>query len=153
MKPDDVIRIRHMIDTAQTVRRFVTGRQRNELESDAMLLFALVRAVEIIGEAASKVSPETRSATPWVPWSAMIAMRNRLISRLFRYRPKHCLEDGNGRNPGLDAAPGFPSAYGISLAIINPCQVLAQGSTVWTRRAQASCAAVASGQAGSKSAA
>ncbi len=45
-------------------------------------------------------------------------------SRLFRYRPKHCLEDGNGRNPGLDAAPGFPSAYGISLAIINPCRGL-----------------------------
>ena len=52
-----------MIDAAQTAMRFVTGRQREDLESDAMLVFALVRAVEIIGEAASKVSPETRSAT------------------------------------------------------------------------------------------
>jgi uncharacterized protein with HEPN domain len=48
-----------------------------------MLVFALMRAVEVIGEAASKVSPETRTATPSVPWSAIIAMRNRLIHAYF----------------------------------------------------------------------
>jgi uncharacterized protein with HEPN domain len=101
LKPDDVIRIRHMIDTAQTVRRFVTGRQRNELESDAMLLFALVRAVEIIGEAASKVSPETRSATPWVPWSAMIAMRSRLIHAYFDIDPNIVWKTATEEIPAL----------------------------------------------------
>jgi uncharacterized protein with HEPN domain len=38
-----------------------------------------VRAIEIIGEAASRVSPETRAATPQVPWPVIVAMRNRLI--------------------------------------------------------------------------
>ena len=79
MPPDDAIRIRHMIDAAETTQRFIAGRQRGDLDSDQMLLFALVRAVEIVGEAASRVTPETRSAAPNVPWPAIVAMRNRLI--------------------------------------------------------------------------
>ena len=79
MPPEDLIRIRHMIDAAETTQRFIAGRQRGDLDSDQMLLFALVRAVEIIGEAASRVTQQTRSATPNVPWPAIVAMRNRLI--------------------------------------------------------------------------
>lgn len=48
-----------------------------------MLLFALVRAIEIIGEAAAKVSPEARGSMPGVPWSRIVAMRNRLIHAYF----------------------------------------------------------------------
>ena len=48
-----------------------------------MLLFALVRAIEVIGEAASKVSQATRDAAPSVPWSQITAMRNRLIHAYF----------------------------------------------------------------------
>lgn len=48
-----------------------------------MLLFALVRAVEIIGEAAGKVSPEAQAELPQVPWPALIGMRNRLIHAYF----------------------------------------------------------------------
>jgi uncharacterized protein with HEPN domain len=48
-----------------------------------MLLFALVRAVEIIGEAASRVSEPTRAALPAAPWNQMAAMRNRLIHAYF----------------------------------------------------------------------
>jgi uncharacterized protein with HEPN domain len=43
----------------------------------------LVRSIEIIGEAASKVSEETRSVTPNLPWRAIIGMRNRLIHAYF----------------------------------------------------------------------
>ena len=63
MRPDDSTRIRHMVDAAETTQRFVSGRQRSDLDTDQMLLFALVRAIEIIGEAASKVSLETHAAT------------------------------------------------------------------------------------------
>jgi uncharacterized protein with HEPN domain len=48
-----------------------------------MLLFALVRAIEIVGEAASKVTPPTRAALPLVPWVQIVAMRNRLIHAYF----------------------------------------------------------------------
>lgn len=48
-----------------------------------MLQFALVRAIEIIGEAASKVSRETRAAAGQIPWRAVTGMRNRLIHVYF----------------------------------------------------------------------
>jgi uncharacterized protein with HEPN domain len=48
-----------------------------------MLLFAAVRAIEVIGEAASKVTSETREAAPNIPWTAIVSMRNRLIHGYF----------------------------------------------------------------------
>ncbi len=48
-----------------------------------MLSFALVRAIEVIGEAAGQVSPEARAAYAAVPWVAIVAMRNRLIHAYF----------------------------------------------------------------------
>ncbi len=72
-----------MIEAAEACNRFVAGRQRADLDSDLMLSFALVRAVEVIGEAASKVSQQTRTANKQVPWPAIVAMRNRLIHAYF----------------------------------------------------------------------
>ena len=63
--------------------RFVSGRQRDDLDSDEMLRFALLRAIEIIGEAASRVSPEFRAAAPLISWARIVSMRNRLIHAYF----------------------------------------------------------------------
>ena len=63
--------------------RFVAGRTRAELETDVMLRFALVHAVQIIGEAASKVSAEGRAALPDVAWPVIVGMRNRLVHAYF----------------------------------------------------------------------
>ena len=48
-----------------------------------MLLLSVVKALEMIGEAASKVNSETRDASPEIPWSEIVAMRNRLIHVYF----------------------------------------------------------------------
>ena len=42
-----------------------------------------MRAVEIIGEAASKVSPQTQNAQPEIPWRIIVGMRNRLVHAYF----------------------------------------------------------------------
>jgi uncharacterized protein with HEPN domain len=78
-----------MIEAAETAREFFSGRTRNDLDSDRMLVFALVRAIEIVGEAASKVTGETREAAAEIPWSLVVSMRNRLIHACFDvdYRP------------------------------------------------------------------
>jgi uncharacterized protein with HEPN domain len=68
-----------MVEAAETAARFIAGRTRAELDGDVMLLFALVRAVEIVGEAAAKVTPATRAALPGVPWPLIVGMRNRLV--------------------------------------------------------------------------
>ena len=83
MRNEDQIRVQHMIDAAESAAQFLDGRQRRELDSDRMLLFAVVRAIEIIGEAAGRVSIETRETMPEIPWGAIIAMRNRLIHGYF----------------------------------------------------------------------
>ena len=48
-----------------------------------MLSFALARAIEIVGEAASKVSATTRLSSPAIPWNLIIAMRNRVVHAYF----------------------------------------------------------------------
>ena len=72
-----------MIEAAETVRRFVSGRARSDLDTDKMLSFALVRAIEIVGEAASKVSAATREAASEIPWVLIVSMGNRLIHAYF----------------------------------------------------------------------
>lgn len=87
MRPEDRIRLLHMIEAAETAMAFADGRLRNEMETDRQLLFAITRAIEIIGEAASKVSSDTRQATVSIPWSRIISMRNRLAHAYFNVDP------------------------------------------------------------------
>ncbi|MFZ1416470.1 MAG: DUF86 domain-containing protein [Defluviicoccus sp.] len=87
MQSDDRIRIRHMIEAAETAISFTAGRGRSDLDTDRMLLFALVRAVEIVGEAASRLSEDARSELSDVPWRQIVAMRNRLIHAYFDISP------------------------------------------------------------------
>ena len=44
-----------------------------------MLTFALTRAIEIVGETATKISAETRERSPGIPWADIIGMRHRLV--------------------------------------------------------------------------
>ena len=83
MSPEDRNRLRHMIDAARTAQRFLLGRQRSDLDTDDMLRFAVVRAIEIIGEAASRITPEGRASIVGIPWPAIIGMRNRLVHAYF----------------------------------------------------------------------
>lgn len=83
MSPDDRVRLRHMADAIEAALKFIEGRSRSELDADRMLVFALVRAVAIIGEAAVKLSSVGRAELPAVPWSNIVGMRNRLIHAYF----------------------------------------------------------------------
>ncbi|MCZ7561457.1 MAG: DUF86 domain-containing protein [Burkholderiaceae bacterium] len=83
MRPDDIVRLTHMRDAAASALRFIGGRKRADLDCDEMLLFALVRAVEVIGEAAAKVSVEGRTGVPDIRWAAIVGMRNRLVHAYF----------------------------------------------------------------------
>lgn len=79
----DRIRLRHMLDACVEARGYIDGRTRADLDRDGMLLRALVNCLEIVGEAAARVSEETRQRIPSVPWKAVISMRNRLIHASF----------------------------------------------------------------------
>jgi uncharacterized protein with HEPN domain len=83
MNPHDRVRLRHILDALNAAMRFVQGRNRSDLDTDEMLLFALVRAIEIVGEAAGKISDETRAELPDVPWPSIVGMRHRLVHAYF----------------------------------------------------------------------
>ena len=53
------------------------------MDTDRMLVLALVKSIEIIGEAGARVSEQGRDATPDVPWPEIVAMRNRLVHAYF----------------------------------------------------------------------
>ncbi len=78
-RPDDQSRLRHMIDHAVEAVQMVKGRTRQDLDSDRQLNLALVRLLEIVGEAAGRVSEETRSRHQSIPWLDVVSLRNRLI--------------------------------------------------------------------------
>jgi len=84
-KPEltDADRLRHMRDAANAAMGFVRGRARGDLDTDLMLQFALVRALEMVGEAADKLSDSTHAAHPSIPWSEIIGVRHRLIHGYF----------------------------------------------------------------------
>ena len=83
MQAEDRIRLQHMVEAAHTAQRFMAGRERADLDQDQMLLFAVVRALEIVGEAATRVSAETRNSSAEIPWPAIIGMRNRMVHAYF----------------------------------------------------------------------
>jgi uncharacterized protein with HEPN domain len=83
MAPPDTVRIRHMIEAIEAAQHFVQGRDRRDLDTDRQLLFALTRAVEIVGEAAAKVSSQGRAELPQVPWGTIVGMRNRIVHAYF----------------------------------------------------------------------
>jgi len=83
MLKDDAIRIRHMLDAACEACSFASGKNRSELDVNRQLVLALVKDVEIIGEAGSKVSQESRNSNAMIPWADIINMRNRFIHAYF----------------------------------------------------------------------
>jgi uncharacterized protein with HEPN domain len=76
---DDAIRLRHMLDYALEAVELVRGRRREDLKQDRTLQLALTRLVEMVGEAATRVSPEAQQRYPAIPWQQARGMRNRLI--------------------------------------------------------------------------
>ena len=75
---DDAVPMRHMLEHAREACTLVGERQRSDIDSDRMLQLALTRLVEVVGEAATRVSDETQARFPEVPWREAIATRHRI---------------------------------------------------------------------------
>lgn len=83
MYKDDITRVKHMLDSTNEALSFINNKNRKDLDKERMLVLSLVKCIEIIGEAASKLSEEFKSKYQNVPWKDIIGMRNRLIHVYF----------------------------------------------------------------------
>ena len=83
MRKVDEIRLRHMLDAAREALSFVQGRTRSDLDGDRQVVLALVKDIEIVGEAAAQVTEAGRREFPEIPWQPIVGMRNRLVHAYF----------------------------------------------------------------------
>lgn len=76
---DDQTRLRHMLDHAREAVALADGKTAEDIQKERVLQLALVRLIEVVGEAASRVSDQAQSQYPAIPWRQAAGMRNRLI--------------------------------------------------------------------------
>lgn len=82
-QPRDEERIAHMVEACEEGLVFVAGRVHSDLDTDRVLLLALCKLIEIVGEAAKAVTPAFRSAYPNIAWSSAARMRDRIVHHYF----------------------------------------------------------------------
>ncbi len=76
---DDSIYIDHILNSINRILDYISGKDREAFEADLVTQDAVVRQLEVIGEATKRVSKELRSRHPEIPWSDMAGMRDVLI--------------------------------------------------------------------------
>ena len=83
MENKDLARLKHMLDSTEAILSFAKKKRRSFLDKDRLLLSAILRELEIIGEAANKISEKTKKRFSHLPWKELIGMKNRLIHAYF----------------------------------------------------------------------
>jgi uncharacterized protein with HEPN domain len=86
---DDNTRIKDMIDACEEALVFLGNMSYEELEKDRKTVQAITRDIEIIGEAASKLTDNFREQYSDIPWGSIIGMRNWLIHGYFNIDSEH----------------------------------------------------------------
>lgn len=75
----DPSRLRHILQAIDNINEYMAEKSQEDLRSNSMLFYAVVKNVEIIGEAAYKLTHEFTEAHPEIPWRQIIAMRHILV--------------------------------------------------------------------------
>ncbi len=79
MPKDDTLYLGHMLDMARKAVAKARGLPRSVYDADENLRLALAHLVQVIGEAARRVSRETRNQHPDIPWADIIGMRHKVV--------------------------------------------------------------------------
>ena len=98
---DDDARLLDMLLAAREATAFLEGLTFPEFQSNRMAQLAVLKAIEVVGEAASRISTETTKAHPDIPWSGIIGMRNRLVHGYFNVNLERVWETARQDIPRL----------------------------------------------------
>ncbi len=76
-----------IVEAADAIGRFLSDVNREEFLQDELRQSAVIQKIEVIGEAAGKISPELRGRYPEVDWPRIVEMRNLLVHGYFSIKP------------------------------------------------------------------
>ncbi|MEZ4789335.1 MAG: HepT-like ribonuclease domain-containing protein [Flavobacteriales bacterium] len=80
----DRIRVQHVLEAIELIDSFTKGRSIEDLSNDAMFRFAVVKQLEVIGEATSRITEGTLSMEPSIAWKQVVLMRHVLVHDYYR---------------------------------------------------------------------
>ncbi len=83
---DDQVYLRHILDAVEKIETYLGSRTYEFFSNNDMMIDAVVRELEIVGEATSHLSNQLRASHPEIPWRDAIDMRNFLIHEYFGVR-------------------------------------------------------------------
>lgn len=83
----DPLRLRHMLEAIKRIDTYMEGRTQNDLDDDSLLFYGVVKNIEIIGEAAYKLTNEFKDRHPQTPWRHIVGMRHILVHDYYRVSP------------------------------------------------------------------
>lgn len=110
----DLSYLEHMLEAIGRIQRYVGRKRRAGFLGDALLQDAVIRNIEIVGEAAGRVSPEFAAQHAEIPWRDIVGMRHRLIHGYLKVNLETVWEvverDLPALVPKLHAMLGLPSA-------------------------------------------
>ena len=90
-----------MLEAAQDISNYIAGMRFHDYEQNSMAQAAVERKLEIIGEAARRVSDSLKTANPEIPWRGMIGLRNVLIHEYGEVRTERVWLVASDRIPEL----------------------------------------------------
>jgi len=80
---DDSVYLKHIRDAIEKTQAYAKGVSKSTFLGNTLVQDAVIRQIEIIGEAARRVSEEMRSENVQIPWQDIAGMRNKLIHDYF----------------------------------------------------------------------
>lgn len=83
-KTKDKSRLLHIIESIERVKRYTSGKTIDDFISDDMMYYAVVKNIEIIGEASNLLTIEFRDEHPDTPWKMVTSMRNYIVHEYFQ---------------------------------------------------------------------
>ena len=92
----DRTRLEHIVESIDNIYNFTNGKSSDELCKDKMLFYAVVKNIEIIGEAAYHLSHAFRTKHPETDWDSIIRMRNVLVHDYYQIKNKEVWNVING---------------------------------------------------------
>ena len=80
----DIIRLEHIIQAIERIKRYTLGKRFDDLVKDDMMYYAVVKNIEIIGEAANLLTNEFKSEHPDTQWKLITGMRNYIVHEYYQ---------------------------------------------------------------------